>query len=210
MLILGHVGLTLGAAVLLSGVFSSVRSRTPENNPGQPLEKVATRPLQSRMRPAVRFTSLARLADIRFLLLGSLLPDIIDKPIGQLLFRDTFSNGRIFSHTLLFFILVTITGIYLFRAGRKSWLSVIAFGIFTHLIFDQIWNIPKTLLWPLYGFAFEKINLCGWAGGLFYALLNNPEVYLPELIGGIILLLLAWTLVRRQGVKIFLGKGIIT
>ena len=210
MLILGHTGLTLGAAVLLSGVLGSILSQTPENNPGQPIEKVATRPLQSRTRPAAWFTSLASRIDIRFLFLGSLLPDIIDKPIGQLLFRDTFSNGRIFSHTLLFFILVTVTGIYLSRTRGKNWLPAIAFGVFTHLVFDQIWNIPKTLLWPLYGFAFEKINLCGWAGGLFYALLNNPEVYLPELIGGIILLLLAWTLVRRQGVKIFLGKGIIT
>lgn len=210
MLILGHAGLTLGAAALLSGFLGKVRSRPPEKNPGLPVEKVATRPPPSRTRPVTWFASLARRADIRLLLLGSLLPDIIDKPIGQVLFRETFSNGRIFSHTLLFFLLVSITGIYLFRAGGKRWLMAVAFGIFTHLVFDQIWTSPTTLFWPLYGFAFDKINLTGWAGGLFYALLHNPETYLPELIGGGILLLLAWTLVRRRGVKMFLGKGVVT
>lgn len=210
MLILGHVGLTLGAAALLSGVLDKVHARPPEENPRLPIEKVTTRPPRNQAHPVAWFAFLARRVDIRLLLLGSLLPDVIDKPIGQLLFRETFSNGRIFSHTLLFFILITIIGTYLFRTRGKRWPPAIAFGTFTHLVFDQIWNSPKTLLWPLYGFAFEKVNLTGWTGGLFYALLHNPGVYLPELIGGAILLLLAWTLVRRRGVKAFLGKGIVT
>lgn len=210
MLILGHAGITLGMAALLSGVLDKAYSRQPEKNPGLPIEKVATRPPQSRTRPVTWFTFLARRADIRLLLLGSLLPDVIDKPIGQLLFRETFSNGRIFSHTLLFFILVTITGTYLFHARGKTWLLAIAVGTFTHLVFDQVWNIPKTLFWPLYGFAFEKVDLTGWTGGIFYALLHNPEVYVPELMGGGILFLFAWTLVRRRGVKMFIRKGVIT
>lgn len=209
MLILGHAGLTLGAAALLSNVLSKTRSRPPEKNPGLPIKKVATRPPPSRTRPVTWFAFLARRADIRLLLLGSLLPDVIDKPIGQLLFRETFSNGRIFSHTLLFFILVTIIGTYLFRTSGKRWFLAIAFGIFTHLLFDQIWNIPKTLFWPLYGFAFEKVNLTGWTGDIFYALLHNPEVYVPELTGGGILFLFAWTLVRRRGVKMFIRQGVI-
>lgn len=210
MLILGHAGITLGAAALLSGVLNKVPSRPPEKNPGLLIEKVATRPPQSWMRPVAWFAFLARRADIRLLLLGSLLPDVIDKPIGQLLFRETFSNGRIFSHTLLFFILVTTIGTYLFRARGKTWFLAIAFGTVTHLVFDQVWNIPKTLFWPLYGFAFEKVNLSGWTGGIFYALLHNPEVYVPELVGGGILFLFAWTLVRRRGVKMFFRKGVIT
>ncbi|MEE8318472.1 MAG: hypothetical protein V3R36_02405, partial [Dehalococcoidales bacterium] len=67
MLILGHAGLTLGVAALLSGVLGSILSQTPENNPGQPIDKVATRPFQSKTRPAAWFASLGSRIDIRFL-----------------------------------------------------------------------------------------------------------------------------------------------
>ena len=56
------------------------------------------------------FDALARRVDIRLLAIGSLLPDIIDKPVGQVFFRGTFSDGRIFSHTLLFLALVSLGG----------------------------------------------------------------------------------------------------
>lgn len=39
--------------------------------------------------------------DYRFVMLGSILPDMIDKPIGAFLFRNTFHNSRIFAHTLI-------------------------------------------------------------------------------------------------------------
>jgi membrane-bound metal-dependent hydrolase YbcI (DUF457 family) len=145
--------------------------------------------------------------DIRLLLLGALLPDIIDKPVGQLFFRETFSNGRIFLHTLLFLSLIILIGIYLFRKNSRTWLLVMSAGVFTHLIFDQIWLSPKTMLWPLYGLAFEKVNLTGWAGGIFYALLTNPAVYIPELIGGITLVMFAWTLLSRRKVRSFIRHG---
>nr|WP_292468287.1 metal-dependent hydrolase [Methanolobus sp.] len=38
----------------------------------------------------------------RYVAFGSLLPDIIDKPIGRFLFADSIANGRIFAHTLVF------------------------------------------------------------------------------------------------------------
>ena len=84
MLIFGHAGITLGAAVIVSSV--------AYNRKSQDVEKRSN------------LSSLPAYLDIRLLLIGSLLPDIIDKPVGQLIFRETFSNGRIFSHTLLFLL----------------------------------------------------------------------------------------------------------
>ncbi len=199
MLILGHAGITLGSAALLNGIFSEVYARRRKVN----------QPLAPRRRPDGWFVSLARRADIRFLLLGSLLPDIIDKPAGQVLFRGTFSNGRIFSHTLVFFILITLAGVYLSRRHGKSWLLAGAFGVFTHLVFDQIWELPETFFWPLYGFSFARVDLTGWTGSVFYALLHSPEVYVPEIIGGIILLIFGGTLWRRRGTGAFLRDGSI-
>lgn len=197
MLILGHAGITLGSAVILNGIFSGVSARQKKVNQAQALWR----------RPADWFASLAKRVDIRFLLLGSLLPDIIDKPAGQVLFRDTFSNGRIFSHTLVFFILISLAGIYLYRKRGKTWLLAGTFGVFTHLVFDQLWELPKTLFWPLYGFSFARVDLTGWTGSVFYALLHSPEVYVPEIIGGAILLVFGGTLWYHRGIVAFLRDG---
>ncbi len=48
--------------------------------------------------------------DPRYLAIGALLPDLIDKPIGRVIFASTLANGRIIGHTLLFTLLIALTG----------------------------------------------------------------------------------------------------
>jgi membrane-bound metal-dependent hydrolase YbcI (DUF457 family) len=151
--------------------------------------------------------SLADHADLRLLLVGSLLPDIIDKPVGQFFFRETFSNGRIFSHTLAFLALISIIGLYFYRRSGRTWLLALSFGTFTHLVFDQMWRAPHTLLWPAYGLVFEKVDVTNWAPRMLHALLTDPQVYLPELAGAAILIWFAQSLVRRRRVFAFLKCG---
>ena len=199
MQIFGHVGITLGAAALLTGAVKSSRFSQTEGESSQ-----AVAALNGKVS---WFTSLGSYIDIRLLLMGSLLPDIIDKPVGQLFFRETFSQGRIFSHTLLFFILVTLAGFYLYQHRSKGCLLVISFGTFTHLIFDQMWRSPRTLFWPLFGFAFERADLTYWVQNTFYALLTDPGVYIPELVGAAILLWFGVVLVRRRKIGAFIRYG---
>lgn len=211
MLIFGHAGITLGTAVLLNAALSKGYPLTTKGN------KLKGRlPPSSELVPAQNRTSgnraswlasLGNRIDIRLLLIGSLLPDIIDKPVGQFFFRDTFSNGRIFCHTLLFLLIITLTGLYLYRSYGKVWLLVLSFGTFTHLIFDQMWLEPRTLLWPLYSFAFNRIDLTDWTSGIFHALLTNPSVYIPELIGASILIWFVLVLVLRGKTYSFVKKG---
>jgi inner membrane protein len=125
-LVLGHMGITLGAAVLLD---SALRQRHPFSASAIK-EMEQTKP------------SLLSSIDLRILLLGALLPDIIDKPVGTLIFRDTFDNGRIFSHTLLFLVVITLAGFYLWRRYGKTWLLVLSFGIVLHLLLDQMYLDP--------------------------------------------------------------------
>ena len=47
-------------------------------------------------------------------MVGALLPDIIDKPVGLFFLREAFGHGRLFSHTLLFPTLVALVGFYLY------------------------------------------------------------------------------------------------
>jgi len=209
MLVFGHAAITLGAAVLLNGALTKSQARRGVNEsrgePRPPPEK----PSQNWSSGGIVswFTSLANRIDIRLLLVGSLLPDIIDKPIGVFFFRDTFSNGRIFCHTLLFLILITLGGLYLYRSRNKIWLLVLSFGTFMHLILDRMWLSPRTLLWPLYGFSFEKVDLTYWMGDMFHALLTNPMAWISELVGAAIVICFVWLLVRRGNLYAFLRNG---
>jgi inner membrane protein len=183
MLILGHAGITLGAATFVAGAA----------NYNQP--------------KASWFATLSRYLDIRFLLVGSLLPDIIDKPVGQYFFRETFNNGRIFSHTLLFLVVIAAAGFYLLKRHRQVWMLSLAAGTMMHLVLDQIWNAPATLFWPFMGFTFAKIELTGYVSNIFRALLSDPSVYIPEAVGLVILVWFAVLLVRRRDIGDFIRYG---
>ena len=205
MLLLGHTGIALGAAVILTGTLASSRFSKATRNVA-----MESPPLSSRAIPedkAPWLDSLARRLDIRLLLIGSLLPDIIDKLFGHFFFRETFSNGRIFSHTLLFLILATAAGFYFYRRRSQTWLLSLSSGILAHLMLDQIWRVPQTLFWPLYGFAFVKADISNWIPNMLHALLTNPGVYIPELVGAVILTWFAWTLLRRRKIFAFIRYG---
>jgi len=45
---------------------------------------------------------------LAFLALGSMLPDIIDKPLGHIFLASSLGYGRIYSHTLLFLTIATL------------------------------------------------------------------------------------------------------
>lgn len=207
MLALGHSGLTLGAAVLLAEALRD--KRLSQANPNRARESASpSSPVASTPGNKISWLdALATSLDIRLLLIGSLLPDIIDKLVGQVFFRETFSNGRIFSHTLLFLILLTVVGLYFYRCQSQTWLLALAFGTLTHLIFDQMWHVPQTLFWPLFGLALVKIDLSRWIPGMFSALFTEPTVYVPELAGGAILIWFALTLRQRKKIYAFIRYG---
>ena len=210
MFLFGHVGLTLGAAVLLNGALRRSYARKgrgkADDYPESDTEAVSA-PVPVSEAAASWFTSLAGRIDIRLLLVASLLPDIIDKPLGLLFFRDTFSNSRLFSHTLLFVAVISLAGLYLYRSRGRLWLLVLAFGAFAHLVFDQMWRTPQTLLWPLYGFTFEKVDITDWGSRLLNSLFTDPGVYVPELAGIAILIWFIWLTVRRGTLLAFIRRG---
>jgi len=202
MLIFGHTGITLGTALLgNTALRKGYARRDGKGKAGTPPRRsLEAEPAQNALSSdrVWQITSLGNRIDTRVLLIGSLLPDIIDKPVGQFFFRDIFSNGRICCHTIIFLLLIALIGIYLYRSRGKTWLLTLGFGTFTHLIFDQMWLIPQTLLWPLYGFAFEKLDLTAWTQNIFYALYTDPVVYVPELLGIVILSWYGLVLVRTR------------
>ena len=187
MLIFAHTGITLGASAIVA---CTVKNRRL--------------PLHNRTS---WFNALSGYLDIRLLLIGSMLPDMLDKPLGLLFLRDTLSSGRIYSHTLLFFVLITLAGLLLYRLRHRTWLLAMAAGTLTHLLLDQIWMTPKTLFWPFLGTKFDRIVVAGWMQNILDALRTHPEVYIPEAIGFIILIWFGLSLILRKQAFSFFRYG---
>ena len=189
MLLLGHIGITLGAVGLLASAIKHVSSNTTAD------KREATAILSSDKtingsisEKEASWSSLTNNSDTRSLVIGSILPDIIDKPIGLGICRDMLSNGRIFSHTLLFPAILTNIGRMIHRQYGKTWGYSLALGAFTHLILDRMWRELKTLFWPLFGQRFKRMNTTNWMLKMVCRLFTDQEVYRPEIIGGMIVL----------------------
>lgn len=92
----------------------------------------------------------------RYLVIGAILPDLIDKPIGEVIFASTFSSGRIVGHTLLFSLLLFLIGLYMYERRRDIRVLSLASGSFLHLFEDRMVSDPQTFLWPLFGWSFPR------------------------------------------------------
>lgn len=94
--------------------------------------------------------------DVRFLMAGAVLPDLLDKPTGLVFGAGFFGTGRIFGHTLVFFAVLLAAVLLLTRRGkpsRKRWMAL-AVGVMFHLLLDGMWTLRDTLLWPFFGWEF--------------------------------------------------------
>ena len=206
MLLFGHTGIVAGVAKACE-ILGSV-SRPPDiyqpdagSRFAQTIRKKRFfRPLNS---PKNRTGSI----DYRLVLLGSLLPDILDKPLWFLSSGDIFASGYDYGHTFLLSLALLICGLILLRY-RKSWLLIISSGSFIHLICDQMWNTPVTLWWPLLG-PFLRLETTGWVLNIWQALFSRPSVYIPEIIGLIALLLLGYRLLVSKSIIKFIRTGAI-
>lgn len=90
--------------------------------------------------------------DVRFLALGAVLPDLIDLPLGTLVFRQSLSTGEAWTHSLLAPTAVTVVILLATRRGRRrrAWMAL-AVGMFFHLLVDGMWTKTEVFLWPFFG-----------------------------------------------------------
>ena len=164
MFLLGHLGIALGLAWLLT------------------------------------FRSSARV-DYRLILLGSVLPDLIDKPLGIALGLET----RIYGHTFVFLAAVLALGF----VPRWASLRLLGFGAATHLLLDRIWDMPRIVLWPAYGWAFRPAPFD--AGFWWDVIFMDPYVQAGEVLGAVVLIAFAAThrILSFRGLVGFLRHGTV-
>lgn len=149
--------------------------------------------------------------DYRLILVGSILPDIIDKPIELFAPWLGLGTGRGVAHTLLFALVLLIIGTYLYRRGRPGVLYL-ALASSGHLVLDRMWQMPGVLLWPLYGVTFPQVGKEGAFNQItdwWQMLFRDAWVYIPEIIGGMILILFFVHLWRCNGLSEFVRSDSI-
>ena len=125
--------------------------------------------------------------DYRYILLGSIAPDLVDGLLGLVVFEGP--SGRWAAHSLLAPTAVAVVVLLGLRGDRRLSVFGLAVGWLVHLVADGMWQAPRTFLWPLFGprFASEPAEPYSWS------LLTEPLAHLStwgaELVG---LGLLAW------------------
>lgn len=195
MLVLGHVGITFGAAI----AGEAIRRQRNERNS-------LSNPLAAFRRSTV---SLSQRIDLRLLAIASLLPDIIDKPLGLLIYPSALGSGRLFCHTI-WFPAVLFAAAAIVRSIRiRRALLVLAFGGAMHLLLDFMWRTPATLFRPLLEPSQQGSGLALWFEAIVRALTSNPCTYVPEITGAILLALFITPVVRTKSVTHFLKTGVL-
>jgi len=120
--------------------------------------------------------------DLRFLVVGAVLPDLLDTPAG-LIFWDRFHAVRLAAHSLTFAALMMIAVMVATRRGRprKRWMPV-AVGVLMHLFLDGMWRFPATLWWPFLGTTFASSGFAT-VGEYLRWLLTDWRTWLGEAVG---------------------------
>ncbi len=106
------------------------------------------------------------------LLIGSILPDLVDKPLMLL----RLENGRGFAHTLLFTIISFLFVLILFKDKKSIPFSLLIGNLF-HLILDLPY-VPIFYPFISYDISFEEYPFEKWYEAIF-----NPVILTTELIG---------------------------
>ena len=107
-----------------------------------------------------------------WIIVGALLPDLLDKPFS-LLFPDIFSGRGLF-HTPFIWLIFLFFFNLIFK--RKFITFTLGYGIISHLLLD-IPGIPW--LWPIQPFQFYDIEISDF----LKTILSDPVVQITEICG---------------------------
>lgn len=162
---------------------------------------------------AVVFLTLGRRRiDYRVVLLGAILPDLIDKPIGRIFFENTFENSRLVGHTLAFVVLLLFAVQVTLRGPTARRWFVLPIAALIHLALDAMWSHPVTLFWPLFGVHFPRFPVENYWLDVLLRPFEHPVEAVKELVGLGVLLYLgyAYELHRPGPRREFLRTGALS
>ena len=162
MLLAGHIGITIALAKYAPRAFRDIRTRV---SPPRRLHTFS-QPWTERL-------------DDRVLILGSMLPDIVDKPLA--LFVSPAIVGyslRSYGHTLLFAAILLTVAIALSAWLKRDWPIAFALASAGHLALDMMWYSHRILLWPFTNPDFSPRYIHEWGP-------NPGPIYMTAEIAGV-------------------------
>ncbi len=149
-----------------------------------------------------------RAIDYRILIIASLLPDLIDKPLAKM-FKSSITTyeSRAFGHSLMFLGLIAVCMMLQRLWGDKFSLFPVFCGVLLHDVFDVMWLHQEIFLWPFYGWDFTKPENEAWTG---FIQLNGYKIKQLDFFDNISVLILLWFFMKLAlGGKLveFMRKG---
>jgi len=199
----GHAGIAVGVGYLAQRLFA--RRKICSTGFSVSSTSSSTPPPPNSLRVGQLNPNRPWVPDLRLILIGAMLPDLVDKITGPYLFSATRALG----HTPMLNLTMVIFGsVLLWQKGRKGFLIFSLASLF-HILQDRIWETSQILFWPFYGVTMPPLGIKSW-GQRVYELTHFPGLYLPEIFGisiGIALALLAW---KRKCCKEFLRRGVLS
>lgn len=146
--------------------------------------------------------------DYRLVIIGSLLPDLIDKSVGQWFLPEIFSHaGRSFAHTLLFNGALVVFSILVIPFARSLGPLLFSLASSGHLFLDRMWESPRTLFWPKYGLSYGGAEFDLSPSWLHWMQTGIGPVLL-DWTGALVLLLFAIMIYRRRNVLQWIKSGV--
>lgn len=147
----------------------------------------------------------------KYVLLGTLFPDFIDKPLYYGLSFITGEHGvelglisgtQTIAHTGLFLLCVATAAFF----WKSRALAALALGISTHLVLDNLGDHPigESLLWPFMTLQFPVIPFPSLGDHLVSFI--RPYIFWTELAGASLLLWDHWETKQIAGVRTFFSN----
>ena len=148
-----------------------------------------------------------RRIDYRFVLLGAVLPDIVDGLLGLFFFDGP--EGRWIAHSMLAVIVVGTVIVVGFRAETRLRVFGVVVGWLLHLVADGMWQAPRTFLWPAFGTEFATTPREQYSWDVVTHPLDHLATWGAELVGVAILawFWVAFRMVEENRARMFLRDG---
>lgn len=148
-----------------------------------------------------------RRVDYRFILLGAVLPDLVDGLLGLFLFEGP--SGRWAAHSILAVVVVSVAIILGLKGERRLSLFGIGVGWLIHLVADGMWEAPETFFWPAFGNTFSATPAEPYSWDVLVNPLSHLGTWGAEALGLAILIWfwIAFEMGRDNRFRLFLSDG---
>jgi membrane-bound metal-dependent hydrolase YbcI (DUF457 family) len=131
-------------------------------------------------------------------IIGSIIPDLIDKPLGLLL-PSVLGGGRTLFHALLI-ILMLLLCIFMFIQSKERLLAAgVAFALLLHQLLDEMWLEPENWFFPLLG-PFTGYMIPDYIRSYFWYEITNPYEWLC-MLGTVVILVKTYRYTRDPSLR---------